>query len=444
MSSNFFMGQSNKTCQNSEKDVSQGLSKPKIAILTIRNEYGYGGVLTCVKELYKFCEKYFDPTVFFLNFDPKISANLKSLKFGSQIKSEKYFGMNAIHIGTRWAFWEPGHYVYTLPMWKELLKNYDYFLMKSGSCIAAYPLVQLDKKFAMWVGTSYEDDKADRVKNLPWFRFLIDRLANIKMKKIEKDIIDRASFIWSISKNTKNRLEQILGRKRDNLIVCNFPMQVKKTEKNIENKKEKNIIAVGRFSDPRKNIEMLIKSFERINDKIPNSKLYVVGKKPNLEKLKKFEKFQSFKNIIFTGQLEQEDLDNVYKIADLMLITSHQEGLGIIGLEALSYGVPVIATDCGGTKDYIINDENGYLVKINDDKDMANKAINILQDDDLYNKMNKFSLKFIEDSFSKEKIYSIFKVGLIRVYPELQLLFNNVDEKINLDLDPLNEKELNL
>ena len=50
------------------------MNKPKIAILTIKNSYKYGGVLTCVRKLYKFCEKHFDPTVFVLSFDKDIST----------------------------------------------------------------------------------------------------------------------------------------------------------------------------------------------------------------------------------------------------------------------------------------------------------------------------------------------------------------------------------
>ena len=106
--------------------------------------------------------------------------------------------MKCIEVGARWAFWEPGHYVYSLPLWKNVLKDYNYFFMKSGSCIAAYPLVQLNKKFVMWVGTSYEDDKEQRLKNLSWFRYMIDRLASSRMRKIEKKIFGNADCILSI------------------------------------------------------------------------------------------------------------------------------------------------------------------------------------------------------------------------------------------------------
>ncbi|MFC1894503.1 glycosyltransferase family 4 protein [Candidatus Dependentiae bacterium] len=404
--------------------------KPKIAILTIKNSYGYGGVLTCVKQVYKFCEQYFDPTIFVLSFDKDISTSLKLLKFSSRIKKTEYFGMKCVQVGARWAFWEPGHYIYSLNSWKKVLQGYDYFFFKSGSCIASYPLVQLNKKFVMWVGTAYEDDKSQRVKNLPVLRYLIDRLAVIKMRKIEREIFDKANLIFSISKNTKKRIEQILGYKRDNLLICGYPISKKESCIN----DEKNIIAVGRFSDPRKNIKMLLRVFKNIYEKNPKIKLFVVGKKPSQTSLLEFSKKTFFKNIIFTGLLDQKDIEKYYQKSSLMLITSYQEGLGIVGLEALSYGIPVVSTDCGGTKDYVVNGENGYLVKINDVENMTQKTLKILNSAELYKKMSKFALDFIDQNFSQEKIHSLFKVGLTRVYPELYSLFeqSKTSDKINL------------
>ena len=418
-------------------------NKPKIAILTIKNSYNFGGVFTCVRKVYKFCERYFEPTVFCLNFDKEISTSLKSLKFSSDLRKTKYFGMNYVEIGARWAFWEPGHYVYSLPDWQKALKDYKYFFMKSGSCIAAYPLVKLNKKFAMWVGTSYEDDKAERVKNLSGLRYLIDRLAANKMRKIEKEILQKAGFIWAISKNTKKRIEQILQKKRENLIVCNYPVEHKKVNFP-EIKKEKNIIAVGRFSDPRKNINMLISAFQRMHKVLPELKLYVVGQKPSEEISSKFYNLSCFKNIIFTGPVDSEQLDKYYKNSCLMLITSYQEGLGIIGLEALAWGLPVIATDCGGTKDYIINDRNGYLVKIDDDKYMAQKALKILSSQNIYNQMSKFAYDFVNQNFSENKINSIFKVGLTRVYPELNDLFKLYDASFVFPFQKMEKDIINI
>lgn len=412
--------------------------KPKIAILTIRNSYKFGGVLTSVKKLYEFCENYFDPTVFYLSFDPKISANIKSLNFSNKIRKTEYYGMKAVEIGSRFAFWEPGHYVYSLPLWKEALKDYDYFFVVSGSCIVSYPLILLNKKFAVSVAATYQDDRLQRSQKLSIPRKLIDFFSKFKMKKIEKEIFNKSDYIFTISKNTKKRIDETLSYKRENIAIYGFPVSNKVNSKKLSNRRS--IIAVGRFSDPRKNFDMLMRAFDNIYKQSPESKLYIVGKKPDNKKLEKYLLSDFYKNVLFTGMLDQDQLKQFYEVADLMLITSYQEGLGIIGLEAMSFGIPVVATDCGGTKDYVINGKNGFLVDIDDDKYMAKKALQILFSNGLYKQFSDYSLTFIKDNYSEKRFEAIIKYGLIKVYPELKELFAQRD--IKDDLSVLDENDV--
>ena len=409
------------------------MNKPKIAILTIRNSYKFGGVLTSVKKLYEFCENYFDPTVFYLSFDPKISANLKTLNFSNKTRNAEYFGMKAVEVGSRFAFWEPGHYVYSLPLWKKVLEGYDYFFVVSGSSIAAYPLVLLNKKFTVSVAAVYQDDRIQRVRRLSLTRKLVDFFAQFKMKKIEKEIFGKSDYIFTISKNSKKRIDETLSYKRENISIYGFPIANKVQSKKLS--KNKSIIAVGRFSDPRKNFDMLMRAFSRIYQQSPGSKLYIVGKKPDTKKLEKYLPSDFYKNVLFTGMLEQDQLRQFYEVSDLMLITSYQEGLGIIGLEAMSYGIPVVATDCGGTKDYVINGKNGFLVDIDDDKSMAEKALQILSSSTLHAQFSNYALNFIKDNYSEKRFESIIKYGLIKTYPELKELFEQHDLSLDVKLE---------
>ncbi len=405
--------------------------KPKIAILSIRNTYDYGGVLTSLKIIYKFCSIYFDPTVFFLGFDREIAASLRSFKFVSSTKPLTYFGMNCVEIGARWAFWEPGHYQFTSAEWKKQLEGFDYFFAVSGTCIAAHPLIQLDKNFAMWVSTPYDDDRSERVKKLTGIYALIDKTASPFMHRIEKKILARSSFIFALSNYSKVQFERILGKPRQNMVLCGFPMDSKIKESRVPSA-DHVIIAVGRFSDPRKNIDMLMRAFERISAALPEAKLYVVGQKPNDEKLRSFvQQYKSFKKITFTGQVSQADLSNLYRTASLMLITSHQEGLGIVGLEALSYGIPIVATNCGGPRDYVIENHTGYLASIDNDTCMAQKAIKILKNPELHTKMMRNAVQFINENLATEKIHAIFKQGLITTYPALEKWFAVCNEQMN-------------
>ncbi|MFA6527143.1 MAG: glycosyltransferase family 4 protein, partial [Candidatus Babeliales bacterium] len=377
--------------------------KPKIAIISLRNSYNYGGVLSCLRATYKFCETYFEPTVFFLSFDPELATSIHRLKFASNSKPLSYFGMNCVEIGARWSFWEPGHYVFTQPTWEKLLQQYDYFFVVSGTCIAAHPLVLLNKKFVMWVATPYTEDREQRVKEFGEIHYIIDRLANKKMLALEKNILSSANYIFSISSYVQQKFNSILATKRTNNTWCGFPIDCSKAlPLNIY--KENILIAVGRFSDPRKNITMLIKAFSLIHEKNKTAKLYVVGKKPSNEKLYDFCDYPCIENIVFTGQISAADLTALYRRASAMLITSHQEGLGIVGLEALLHGTPVIATLCGGPEDFIIQGRNGYLVPIDDVQAMADKALELLSNHALLCQLSLAARDFIHAQYSLQTI----------------------------------------
>jgi len=400
------------------------VAKPKIAIISVRNTYNYGGVLSSLKVMHNFCQQYFEPTVFFLGFDRAVATSIRSLKFSSTFQSLTYFGMHCVEVGARWAFWEPGLYKNTIPTWQLLLQDYDYFIVVSGTCIAAHPLLLLNKPFAQWIGTPYEEDRAERVKQLTGIHFLIDKLASQRMKKIEKEILQKARFTWAISSYAKIQFEQILQEKKQNTIICGYPIDCSKILP-INPNKEKIILAVGRFSDPRKNSEMLVRAFDKIHRQIPDLMLYIVGKKPPSDKMSLFATYSCFKNIVFTGQVSTADLTTLYRRASLLLITSHQEGLGIVGLEAMLHGTPVIATNCGGPQDYVIDGKTGYLVDINDDETMARKAIELLKDKQLLKVFRQQARQHIEEHFSWESIHELFKQGLIATYPELDAFFAN-------------------
>jgi len=404
------------------------IKKPKIALLSIRNTYNYGGVLSSLKVMHDFCQQYFEPTVFFLGFDQEIATSIKRLKFTSTEKKLTYFGMHCVEIGARWAFWEPGHYAYTIKTWQKLLCDFDYFIVVSGTCIAAHPVALLDKPFMQWIGTPYHEDRAERVKKLTGIRALINALASRPMENIEKEILEKASYTLAISSYAKQRFEEIT--QKQNFVTCGYPVDCSKTASIISgisgtnNNKEKIILAVGRFSDPRKNVEMLVAAFEKIYAQDKNCLLYVVGKQPINETMNQLSTSKCFENIIFTGQLSMADLTALYQRSSLMLITSHQEGLGIVGLEAMLHGTPVIATKCGGTQDYVIENITGHLVDINDAQTMATKALLLLENYDLLTIMGKNARDYIKKHFSLESIHEQFKTGLIKTYPELNVLFD--------------------
>lgn len=405
---------------DNQNEMPQLPPRPKIAILTIY-PFDRGGVLSMVKHAYKFCEQYFTPTLFFLGFDPNISANFKYLKFSSETRRGVKDKMNYVEIGARWAFWHPRHYSGTLNQWKYQLKDYSYFFVVSGTVFPGHPLTLLDKNFVVWAASSFEEDRKHRIaEELHGIRLLIDKMTTPTMLDIEKRILCQANYILPLSNYTKKSFYNIIGYEKYNVKTSGYPI---KQPDNITPIKERDgniIIAVGRFDDPRKNVDMLFRAFDRINQTLPDTKLYIIGNRPPDSKINEYKNLNSFKNVKICGNVSNKELEDYYQAASLFLLTSYQEGLGIAALDALARGVPVVATNCGGLSDYITNGRTGYLVGIDDDEAMHAKAIRIFQKKALYLFMSRNGKSLIREKFSEDSVNKNFIEAFNKTYPNLR------------------------
>ena len=87
------------------------------------------------------------------------------------------------------------------------------------------------------------------------------------------------------------------------------------------------------------------------------------------------------KQIIFTGYVKHEILHHYYSNADIFVRTPTDEGFGIVFIEAMASGVPVIATKVGGITDIIHHNKNGIFVPPNDPIKLAKVLNNLLEDE---------------------------------------------------------------
>jgi D-inositol-3-phosphate glycosyltransferase len=131
---------------------------------------------------------------------------------------------------------------------------------------------------------------------------------------------------------------------------------------------EKIILFVGRI-DPLKGIDKLIYSMSILKD-IKKARLLVVGgdenSQPELEKLKKLaDKLNVGEYVDFRGLVKQQQLPYFYSAADVCVVPSYYESFGLVPLESLACGTPVIATDVGNLKNIIKHGETGHILKDN-------------------------------------------------------------------------------
>jgi len=144
---------------------------------------------------------------------------------------------------------------------------------------------------------------------------------------------------------------------------------------NLENKKV--LLSIGRIVG-WKGHKLVIKILPELKEFV----YVVIGKGENLENLKKLAKKLDVKDrVLFLGEIDNKELYKSINMADLFIQPSiGHEAFGITLVEALSCGVPVIASRNGGMIDIIKDGENGFLFEINNKEDLKKKileAINI-------------------------------------------------------------------
>ena len=175
----------------------------------------------------------------------------------------------------------------------------------------------------------------------------------------------------------------------------------------LPNNQTKEILAVGRIIE-RKGLIFLIKAIPKISIKI-NIKLYIVGSgDPNVTKQLRdeIEKLRLKEKITLTGKLSDEALIERYKNCDVFCLPAivdskgDTEGLGVVLLEALNYGRPIVSSGVGGITDIIKHEKTGLIANQKDPDDIAEKILQILLDPQKALKLATEGCSFAKENFN--------------------------------------------
>lgn len=157
------------------------------------------------------------------------------------------------------------------------------------------------------------------------------------------------------------------------------------------------IVCISRIT-PRKGIRFLIQAFRLLSVRYSNARMLIVGdgnEKTSLEQLTMSLGLED--RIIFTGAVPHENVLRYYQKADAFVLPSLNEGMSNTMLEALACGLPLVATDTGGTKEILIENRNGFIVKMRNPDDLAEKLEKLIADPSLADKMGRESLRLAKE-----------------------------------------------
>ena len=207
-------------------------------------------------------------------------------------------------------------------------------------------------------------------------------------------------YLFALTKSLKNDYEKFFeNNKHTKVVVVPNIIYLPKKKSSL---KSNNLITISRLNSIKR-IDDMIKIFSKIDNK--KSKLYIVGDGEELPQLKAtVEELKLSKRVIFTGYKTKEEMEEYILDSSIFLLTSWSEGLPMVLLEAMSYGVPCIAFKTkSGVADIIDNDVNGFIIEGRNKEKYVEKIDELLDNKKLLNEFSKNSLNKAKE-FTSSKI----------------------------------------
>ena len=248
---------------------------------------------------------------------------------------------------------------------------------------------------------------------------------------VEKEVLETAERIVATSPQEKEHMITLVSTKGDiDIIPCgtdihrfgSIDQQQARAELGID-PETKVVFYVGRF-DQRKGIETLVRAVgqSQLRGNADLKLIIAGGSRPGESDGIERDRIESIAAelgmsdfTIFPGRLGDDVLPVYYAAADVCVVPSHYEPFGLVAIEAMASGTPVVASDVGGLQFTVVPEQTGLLAPPQDEVAFALAIDRILCDPTYRNKLGQAARKRVETKFSWEGVAS----QLSELYTEL-------------------------
>ena len=374
---------------------------------------GGGGVSVVASFIYKILvdSGRYEPELISFAVSSRDSASVRLLSPASWIQRPKIIkgtweGKDFLHVGCYFSELEFQRY---LPrrILTELLEKYDLIQVVSGAPTAGFAVTKAKKPVCIFVATTCKQERGSQMacaKRLTRARIAFMTRLNSSM---DRRTVKRMSHVFAESEYTRQLLSEMVCKERLSIAPPGVDIDLFSPG---GYRPDNYILSVGRFADPRKNVRMLLLAYYQLLQSIPSTpRLILAGETgPSAEDKALAASLGIADRVIILQNVQLEDLSRLYREASLFVLSSIEEGLGIVILEAMACGIPVIATRCGGPDTVIIDGKTGYLIPVGDVNALAKAMMRLLTDPELSRRMGEAGRNRVENHFSIQAAGKIY------------------------------------
>ncbi len=302
----------------------------------------------------------------------------------------------------------------------EFVENLLKFQKENGT---AYPLVHTNYWLSSWVGMQLKT--IQRSKQVHTYHSLgavkyntIENIPLIASQRlaVEKEVLETAERIVATSPQEQQHMRSLVSTQGNiEIIPCGTDIRrfgsVQRAAARVDlgiNPEDKVVLYVGRF-DPRKGIETVVRALRQSQlYGSKNLKLIIGGgSTPGNSDGDERDRIEGIINELgmshFTtlpGRLSQEILPTYYAAADVCVVPSHYEPFGLVAIEAMASGTPVVVSDVGGLQFTVVSSETGLLAPPQDETAFAEAIDRILLNPEWRDKLGQAGRKRVIEKFS--------------------------------------------
>lgn len=253
----------------------------------------------------------------------------------------------------------------------------------------------------------------------------------------EKEVINCSDSIVAATPNEKGHLEGLYSTDDEKIAVIPpgvditrfypIPPDEAKEFVGIPND-ERMLLFVGRI-EPLKGIDILIKAIAQLYKSDVLSEcphyLYIIGGNPdgeNGEMNKEMERLQKLCHdlgvddlVLFLGKRDQDTLQYYYSAAEIVIMPSHYESFGMVALEAMACGTPVIATQVGGLQHLVQNGKTGFTIPNDNVEILGERLQQLICKSDLREEMSQNSI-----TYARSYAWTVITPKIIKLYQSIK------------------------
>lgn len=386
------------------------MTVPRIAVV-VPDLAGGGGVPAVARFLVRAIERTgsFRVGLISLSTSARDDASLRVLAPGSwrgrsRVRRESWEGRQVWHVGTRFAELEFQRYR-PRPWLSRILRDFDLVQVVAGSPAPALAAREFPGPVALQVATLVSSERRERFRRERGPIGLWRRAMTVLTSRAERRAVRLADRIFVENEWMQGTLSAWTDPDRVVLAPPGVNTDLFRPLKGpvARGSDAGYVLSVGRLGDPRKNVDLLFEAFARLRSECSAPpRLVLVGKSPpppsSWERARKLGLRDA---ITWEGDVAPGRLAKLYRGARLFVLASSEEGLGLVLLEAMASGVPVVATETEGARQLVENGRTGVLVPCGDAAAVGRAMGKVLRDPILAAAMGRSGRDVVERRFSE-------------------------------------------